>query len=203
MRGAVRTVIFPEGLADSAGMCSHRNPRAFGGLAFALEDLFEALVAFRDVFAGAFAGEWREEQAETATFEVEFECDLRPRAAVEWFDGDGAGGADGAVDASEGTRVGRIVRCDLVGDVAWAAGQLAFVCRAGADMRRALGLDVNADELFLPFAVLAEIVDVGEDVFGAAVDLDAVNDWCHLRVLLSVDRWRRWRPPYWLDYQYD
>jgi hypothetical protein len=34
---------------------------AFGGLAFALEDLFEALVAFRDVFAGAFAGERREE----------------------------------------------------------------------------------------------------------------------------------------------
>jgi hypothetical protein len=81
--------------------------------------------------------------------------------------------------------VGRIVRCDLVGDVAWAAGQLAFVCRTGADTRRAVGLDVNADDLFLSVAVLAEIVDVSEDDFGAAVDLDAVNDWRHLRVLLT------------------
>jgi hypothetical protein len=48
--------------------------------------------------------------------------------------------------------------------------------------------------------VLAEIVDVGEDDFGAAVDLDAVNDWRHLGFSSRVDRWRTWRPPYWLDW---
>jgi hypothetical protein len=30
--------------------------KSFSGLAFAFEDLLEALVAFRNVFAGAFAG---------------------------------------------------------------------------------------------------------------------------------------------------
>jgi hypothetical protein len=33
-----------------------RKPRAFSVLAFALEDLLEALVALRNVLAGAFAG---------------------------------------------------------------------------------------------------------------------------------------------------
>ena len=58
--------------------------------------------------------------------------------------------------------------CDLVGDVACAAGQPAFVCRAGTDARRAGGFDVCADDLLLPLAVLAQIIEICEDVVRTA-----------------------------------
>jgi hypothetical protein len=55
--------------------------------------------------------------------------------------------------------------------------------------------------------VLAQIVDVREDVFGAAVDLDAGNDRRHLRALLtggSVARVAATRLVRmdWLDWEY-
>jgi hypothetical protein len=136
-------------------------------------------VALRDLFASVGAGERCEEYAETFALELELECQLRPCAAVEWFDGDGPEGADGSVDASKRAPARRVMLGDLVADVACTAGQAAFVGRACTDPRRAVGLDLDTDDLLLPFAVLAQIIEIREDVFGTAVDLDAVNDRCH------------------------
>jgi hypothetical protein len=50
--------------------------------------------------------------------------------------------------------------------------------------------------------VLREIVEICEDVVGRAVDLDAVNEGRHDAGSPDGDRWRRLRPPYWLDCEY-
>src|SRR6478735_2052592 len=97
--------------------------RSSSALACALEDLLEALVALWDLLASVGAGERRDEHADTVALEVELERQFRPRAAVEWCDGDGPDRADGTVDTSERARVWRIMLCDLVGDLTGAAGQ--------------------------------------------------------------------------------
>src|SRR5438067_3553659 len=78
--------------------------------------------------------------------------------------------------------------CDLVTGVAGAAGHAALVGGAGTDTGRAVGFELGALDSLLPLAVAAEIIDVGEDVCWAAVDLDAVDDWGHLRALLTGHR---------------
>src|SRR5262249_54551274 len=148
-------------------------------LAVALQYLLEALVALRDFLAGVGSGERREEHAETLALELECKGQPRPRAAVKRFDGHGAERADGSVDASERDLVRRIMLRDLVADLACAARQLPRVSRAAADTGRALGLDANAVDLILPFAVPAQVIDIREDVFRAACDLDALDDRCH------------------------
>jgi hypothetical protein len=45
---------------------------------------------------------------------------------------------------------------------------------------------VHADYLLLPFRVLAEVVEIREDVLGGAVDLDAVDERGHDAGLLTV-----------------
>ena len=92
---------------------------------------------------------------------------------------------------------------DLVADIACAAGQPTFVCGAAADPRRAVGFDVHAHDLLLPLAMLGQVLEIREDVFGFAVDLDAVDDRRHLRALLTDVGGGKWRPPDWIDLEYD
>jgi len=89
--------------------------------------------------------------------------------------------ANRAVDTAKRALVGRVVLGDLVADIACAAGQPPFVRCAAADLRWSVGLDVDAHYLLLPLAVLGQVLVIREDVFGAAVDLDAVDDRRHLR----------------------
>jgi hypothetical protein len=155
------------------------------GLAFALEDLFEALVALRDFLASVGAGERREEHAGSVARQFELEGQLRPCAAVERFDSDGSVRADRAVDTPKRAPPRGVVLGDLVADIACAAGESACVCCAAADLRRAVGFDADAHDLLLPLAVLGQLVEIREDVLGFAVDLDAVDDRRHLRALLT------------------
>ena len=142
-------------------------------------------MALRDFFASVGAGERCEDYAGTVAREFELEGQLRPFAAVEWFDGDGSEWADRAVDTSKRALVRGVVLGDLVADIAGAAGQPAFVRGAAADPSRSVGLDVDAHDLLLPLAVLGQVLVVREDVCGLAVDLDAVDDRRHLRALLT------------------
>ena len=133
-----------------------------------------------DGVAGARqAGRRARPKAEAFAFEFELECQLRAGASVERLDSEGPGWADGAVDASEGAPMRRIVLGDLVADIARADGEAAFVGRAAPDPCRPVGVDLHADDLVLPLAVLAQVGEIREDIFGAAVDLDAVDDRCH------------------------
>jgi hypothetical protein len=84
------------------------------------------------------------------------------------------------------------VLCDLVGDIACATGQPAFVCRTAADTRRAVGFDVRADDLLLPLRVLAQFIDIREDLFRPAVDLDALNDRRHMGLSSQVIGGHTW-----------
>ncbi len=78
----------------------------------------------------------------------------------------------------EGDLAGRIVLGDLEGNVAWAAGDPAPVDPPQANLRRTLSLDPGADEVVLPLHVAVELIEIGEDVFGTSVDLNAVRDQC-------------------------
>ena len=138
------------------------------------------LEALGDLLASVGACERCEKYADAVALEIELECQLRPGGAVEWFDGDGAEGAHWAVDAAERAFARWVMLCDLVADVAWAAGHAAFVGGARTDPGWAVGFDLGAFDLLLPLAVPAEIIDVGEDLVRGAVDLDAVDDRGHL-----------------------
>src|SRR5207244_10502909 len=72
-----------------------------------------------------------------------------------------------------------IVLADLVRELPRPAGHLPGVGRSRADAGRALGLELDADDLALPLAVPLELVDVREDVLGPALDLDRFVDRCH------------------------
>src|SRR5262249_59656176 len=119
----------------------------------------------------------------SASGEVGVERQPGARDAVGRFEGDRSYRAHRSVDAAECDLTRRVMLGDFEADVAFAAGHAAPVGRSRADARRAVGLDLCAHDVLLPLAVPTQVIDVGEDVFRPAVDLNAVDDR-HPRFLL-------------------
>src|ERR1051326_8532665 len=91
-----------------------------------------------------------------------------------------------AYEISEHDPPRRIVLADLVRDLLLPHGRLSRVGRARADPCRPVGLDVCLDDLVVPLLVPGEVVQIGEDLLGTPVDLDAFDDRCHPFLLSRV-----------------
>src|SRR4029079_15356051 len=73
----------------------------------------------------------------------------------------------------------RIVLGDLVGHRPVPAGHAARFADESADVQRPLALTLDGDDLVLPLPVPFDVVEVGEHVIRAPVDLDALADLAH------------------------
>src|SRR5204863_1677702 len=122
----------------------------------------EALLVLGNVLAGVAADEREQELPEAVALEVQLERHPRPALPCR-LDLDGADRPDRPVDDAERREARRVVRRDLVRELARAARNLPQVGGARAHPRRALGLLLDADDLALPLAMALEVGDVGED----------------------------------------
>src|SRR5262249_17491938 len=123
--------------------------------------------------------------------EVELQRDPRPLPVVERLDRATADRPHRAVEAPEGERLRRVVLGDLVGHRHLPPAHAENPGRTRADLRRALGVDLpppprlRAPARSLPLAGACRVVEVGEDVLGAAVDLDRARGSSHQVVAAS------------------
>ena len=99
--------------------------------------------------------------------------ELRFARRIDRVCADGAKQAGGA--AERGLARG-IVLCDLVWDVSRPSGNIAALYHSRTYAHGAVSLDSCAHKRALPLVVSVNLIEVGEDLVGRAVDLDAVLD---------------------------
>src|SRR6266516_1615735 len=149
-----------------------------------LEQLLHAGLVLRNLLA-RLSPRHREQNlaGEPVACEVDRDREPRPRAVADRLDRDRSVCPDRAVEDPEGRLPRRFVFRDLVGHRAVASGHAPCFLHTGADPERAVVLGLHGDDLFLPFAMAFDVVEVREDVFGRSVDLDALADGRHLCLL--------------------
>src|SRR5439155_12361045 len=152
-----------------------------------LEQFLHAGLVLRDLLA-RLSPRHREQNlaAESVTCEVDRDRELRPRAVSDRLDPDRSVCPDRSVEHPERRLPRRVVLGDLVGHRAVASRHAPCFLHTRADPERSVVLGLHGDDLFLPFAMAFDVVEVREHLLGPSVDLDALADRRHPCLLLRT-----------------
>src|SRR6266850_6662787 len=154
-----------------------------------LEQRLHPRLILRDLLAClALRNRHQDLAAKPVTLEVDRDGEPGTRPAVQGLDRDGSNRTHGPVQNTERGLSRRVVLSDLIGHRAVAARHPPGLPNALADSHRLVAFRLHVDDLFLPLAVALDVVEIREHLVGPSVDLDALGNGSHWRLLVRMTR---------------